>query len=175
MDYFTSDTHFNHANIITYCNRPFKDINHMNHTMLNNWNRRVTNNDRVYHLGDFAMGNKNHWSRFCKALNGHKILIRGNHDKSKDFMLSIGFDEVYEELIYGGMPDINDHRLLIHNPLGAFDLGSVEKAMCGHVHTAWKEDLDRNIINVGVDVRNFEPKTLKELLDDYERTKNGRD
>lgn len=28
--FFTSDTHFGHANIINLCKRPFKDINHMN-------------------------------------------------------------------------------------------------------------------------------------------------
>ena len=28
--FFTSNTHFNHANIIRFCNRPFKDVSHMN-------------------------------------------------------------------------------------------------------------------------------------------------
>ena len=39
--FFTSDTHFNHANIIRFCNRPFKDVSHMNEAIISNWNRVV--------------------------------------------------------------------------------------------------------------------------------------
>ena len=156
--YFTSDTHFNHSNIIKYCDRPFKDVNHMNHFIINLWNRVVTPEDRVYHIGDFAMGNKSHWERFCRALNGHKILVRGNHDRSKEFMLSIGFDEVYDNMMYG---DPNDPWQLVHNPLGM--TGNV---LCGHVHTAWRHHKDKRLeaINVGVDQWGFKPVTFEELM-----------
>jgi hypothetical protein len=40
--FFTSDTHFNLANIIGFCNRPFKDMEQMNETLIANWNN--TNN-----------------------------------------------------------------------------------------------------------------------------------
>jgi calcineurin-like phosphoesterase family protein len=131
----------------------------MNHTIVNNWNSVILPNDRVYHLGDFAMGNKSHWSRFCKALNGYKILVRGNHDKGKEFMLSVGFDEVYDNLMYG---DPYDPFKLIHDPIGM--TGTV---LCGHVHTSWKriKNTDKDIINVGVDQWDFVPKTLNQLLE----------
>ena len=32
--FFTSDTHFGHANIIRFCNRPYRDVNHMNQELI---------------------------------------------------------------------------------------------------------------------------------------------
>lgn len=39
--FFTSDTHFNHANIIKFCERPFGSIEEMNEALIANWNRVV--------------------------------------------------------------------------------------------------------------------------------------
>ena len=57
--WFTSDTHFSHCNIIKYCNRPFKDVDEMNKILIQNWNNVVRPDDIVWHLGDFALGDKN--------------------------------------------------------------------------------------------------------------------
>ncbi len=54
--FFTSDTHFNHANIIRFCNRPFKDVEQMNEVMIANWNNVIGKDDTVFHLGDFCLG-----------------------------------------------------------------------------------------------------------------------
>ena len=54
--FFTSDTHFNHTNILQYCNRPFKIVDQMNETIITNWNNVVEPDDIVFHLGDFCLG-----------------------------------------------------------------------------------------------------------------------
>lgn len=79
--FFTSDTHFGHARIIELCDRPFKDINHMDETLINNWNETVSPEDTVYHLGDVALGSWDRWDGILSRLNGHKVLVVGNHDR----------------------------------------------------------------------------------------------
>ncbi len=81
MRFVTSDTHFGHANIIKYCDRPYKDRHHMNEALIENWNNVIGDGDVVYHLGDVAMGPSDEWDAVLKRLNGYKVLVIGNHDK----------------------------------------------------------------------------------------------
>lgn len=84
--FFISDTHFGHANILKFTInesgtllRPgFKDVNHMDEAIIQNWNKVVRPQDHVYHLGDVAMSRR--FLPIVKRLNGHKRLIFGNHD-----------------------------------------------------------------------------------------------
>ena len=46
--FVTSDTHFNHKNIIEYCKRPFKDTLEMNEYIIEKWNSVVKDEDIVY-------------------------------------------------------------------------------------------------------------------------------
>ena len=54
MIYYISDTHFGHANMITIDNRPFSNLKEMDDYIIKAWNSKVTNDDDVYFLGDFA-------------------------------------------------------------------------------------------------------------------------
>src|SRR3990172_2849797 len=78
--FFTSDTHFYHQNIIKYCKRPFKYADEMNEVMIKNWNNTITDDDEVYHLGDFALCSPTGAENIVRRLKGKKYLIRGNHD-----------------------------------------------------------------------------------------------
>lgn len=78
--FFTSDTHFGHANIIKLCNRPFKDVEEMNEKLIENWNKVVSEDGTVFHLGDFAFGGSGLWNSVIPRLNGQIYLIIGNHE-----------------------------------------------------------------------------------------------
>ena len=53
--FFVSDTHFGHAKIIEYCDRPFNNVEEMDEYLISAWNETVQANDDIYILGDFAL------------------------------------------------------------------------------------------------------------------------
>lgn len=79
--WFISDTHFGHANIIKYSNRPYKDVSEMNEMMIQEWNKLVKPQDDVYHNGDFAFLQLDKLKQLLSRLNGKIHLTLGNHDK----------------------------------------------------------------------------------------------
>ncbi len=107
---FTSDTHFFHERVIQYSNRPFKDKEEMNEFMIQQWNRKVSPQDTIYHLGDFSFASKEKTERVLQRLNGKKILVLGNHDKGMKelygyFEKSNKLSRIYlSETIFCAMP-----------------------------------------------------------------------
>lgn len=180
-EFYTSDTHWNHRNIIKYCERPFVDIDEMNEGLIKTWNETVGPQDIVYHGGDFALGNKKHIAGIRKRLNGRIILVKGNHDPSTQYMRDAGFDEVvghierevtigWEAGLVGHPPFVNESKtfkltMRHHPPLWEkyHEVPKVDGIMlCGHVHELFKRM--GNIINVGCDVWGMKPVSLTELL-----------
>lgn len=176
--FFTSDTHFNHANILNYCSRPWSSVDEMNECLIQNWNTVVNPDDIVYHLGDFAMGDRNKIPSILSRLNGRIILVRGNHDHKRSLE---HFNEIHDRLVL----DLDGYKVeLVHNP--GHMLQDCDFVLCGHVHDKWAKRNVGEVIsadethdhiyrhpeivprvrvyNVGVDVRGFVPRTLDEIL-----------
>jgi calcineurin-like phosphoesterase family protein len=132
--WFTSDTHFNHQAIIDYCGRPFRtpdghlDVQKMNEALVANWNATVGPNDTVYHLGDFAFGPTPLAARWAARLNGHKVLVKGNHDRlTVTAYRSMGFERIEKRWKLGRI-------YLIHWPPPDFAAPfGCEVVLCGHV------------------------------------------
>lgn len=89
MIWFTSDTHYNHKNIVRgtaewenkqRC-RNFDTLEEHNNKLVENFNRLVKPEDTLYHLGDWSFGGVNSIWEFRKQLVCKDIhLILGNHD-----------------------------------------------------------------------------------------------
>lgn len=90
--YFTSDWHLFHAKSIEFDQRPFRDIEHMHKVLINNFNATVKPNSITYFLGDLGMGTTTELGEIIRQLNGTKIMVLGNHDKSGiDRYIEMGF------------------------------------------------------------------------------------
>lgn len=114
MRWFTSDTHFSHANIARFCGRPFitdqyvdgalahvTDVDGMNAAILDNINSRVGPDDELWILGDVALGNIDHSLRLVRRLlAGRIVIVTGNHDRCHpcNGKRSSGWLERYESL-----------------------------------------------------------------------------
>lgn len=164
--FFTSDYHLGHANIIKFCGRPFKDVDHMNESLIRNHNARVRDTDMVYHIGDFMFRSRRHINYYLERLNGNIILLKGNHDKNNKVPAYIHRCVIR----YGGM-DFG----MFHNPAAEFPM---RYNLVGHVHEKWrfkKDSYGNYFINVGVDVWKFMPVTINEIIAKFNRWKNGTD
>jgi calcineurin-like phosphoesterase family protein len=95
--FFVSDTHWGHANIIKYSQRPFANVDEMNEGLIANWNAVVKENDTVWHLGDFAFMPIKPFKEVLRRLNGHIHVVLGNHDSV--------IENHRDDLFYGGKLD----------------------------------------------------------------------
>lgn len=80
MIYYTSDLYFGHQKVIQMDSRPFASIESMDETIILLWNDRVTENDDVYIVGDFAYRNSCPATWYLRQLQRKKHLIIGNYD-----------------------------------------------------------------------------------------------
>lgn len=167
-DLFTSDTHFHHGNVIKYCQRPFCCKHSMNEGLIMRWNAVVKKNtQRIFVLGDFAFGSPAAIERVLQRLNGYKILIKGNHDPGRNRMSSLGFDEVW----LNAEADWNGKSIFMQHVPDRVRRVNYDIHLCGHVHEKWCKT--HNIINVGVDVWDLEPKTLKFIVENADKVQAG--
>ena len=169
--WFTSDTHFNHENIIEYSKRPFKTLSQMNEVLIKNWNQRVKPEDTIFFLGDFGYRTANlALDEIVGRLLGKIIYVQGNHDGNNGLKTPI----LDMTLRLGGT-----NLRLIHDPadVGYFGGGLV---LCGHVHENWRfqtmyclGDINQpyDCCNVGVDVWDFKPVSINEILNEYRKWK----
>lgn len=190
--YFTADTHFNHGNILKYCQRPwlseeekellrrhenFKvsqaSVARQDDALIDAINKTVGEDDELWHLGDFVFARKH--EVFAKAkyyrdrINCKNVhLIWGNHD---DYAITSLFDSTE----HYRMIRINHQKIVLCHYAFAVWNGSHKGVwnLYGHSHRSAEPWLDmympgRRAIDVGVDnaaavLGEYRPFSFKEI------------
>lgn len=173
--YFTSDTHFNHANIVKYCKRPFTSIEENDAELIRRWNEKVPEDAIVFHLGDVGFGNQKKIKSILEQLHGKIYLVIGNHDwKNIVSEQAWRFEDMTQQI---NMKIGKRNIILNHYPMlafaGAWRGKDAAYQLFGHVHTSPYSDegLDQQRLkvlftsqyDVGVDNNNFTPVSWKEV------------
>lgn len=84
--FYTADLHLGHHGIIRHCpaTRPFDTVEQMDAAIVASINERVSKQDILYILGDFAITRDKEYVRHLfHGIHGRKVLILGNHDLGK--------------------------------------------------------------------------------------------
>ncbi|BAQ49607.1 metallophosphoesterase [Methylobacterium aquaticum] len=165
--YFTGDTHFGHAGMLSErMGRPrsFSSPEAMDEYMVSSWNNRIRKDDRVFHLGDFAYGcSQKHASGIFDRLNGHRTLLRGNHEaRGERLPWEGGVHDVLRISIQDrGMPAPVALWLSHYAHVTWPDAQRGRLHLYGHSHGAIPATA--RSCDVGVDVWGFRPVTLPEI------------
>lgn len=157
--FFTSDTHFGHANIIRYCDRPFEGVEAMDEALIANWNALARPGDEVWHLGDFAFErDPRRLASIFRRLNGRKRLVIGNHDGRAVLELPWSAPPVhYAETSVDGQ-----RLVLFHYGLRVWN-GMRRKAVHLYGHSHGRLPGSDRALDVGVDCWGYAPVGLARI------------
>lgn len=156
MLWVITDTHLDDFNMVKTCGRPenFTDL------ICENWQRMVSPQDTIIHLGDCAWGQKA-MKRLVK-LPGRKILVRGNHDtRSIPYYMKVGWDFACDSFTMK-MEGIT--ILFSHAPVWGYRNANIN--IHGHFHDLHREDFIRLYLPLSLESMGYKPIAMdKEFLD----------
>lgn len=176
--FITADWHFGETRLDIMQRGHFSSTEEMNETIIANANKLVKPEDILIVNGDVisnAALDKKSLIPLIGRINGKKMLIRGNHDRSltdEDFapyfkkILADGdgtdfnrFLRVEKEL------DCPEEELTEYQDLYITHYPTQSRPdkfnLVGHIHSAWK--VQKNMLNIGVDVHSFYPVKLSKV------------
>lgn len=163
-EYVSSDAHYNHDNIVSHCARPCL-VSENNVWISSIINDPLSDDDTMWHLGDFACGKHTKYNdikALIDGLNGSWKFIIGNHDNKERLRRACQGTrhEVMGE--YVSFRKNGKKIVMLHYPMERWDsmhYGSIH--LHGHVHNNTVAKID-NRYNVCLD---YEHKIYK--LNDF--------
>lgn len=182
MKYYTADPHYGHNNIIRLCDRPFGSGDVMNNEMILRLNKRVTEEDEVFIIGDITLGNYEMAHKYLSRLKGKIFIVPSiGHDKRWVHQFRRREKQGHQKTKFTILENIhrvkdNGYTLVLcHYPLLTWENsfhGSIH--LHGHEHgrqgiMGWSSDYAEADqagfrVDVGVDLWDFRPVTLEEIM-----------
>jgi len=162
VPYALADTHFDHAEIVGHCDRPFGSLAAMHERLVENWNGVVSPGETVVFVGDLTVEpGAAAFREWIDRLHGEIEFVVGNHDGDAVETERVTLHETYA-FEHGG------HRLLaVHDP---DDAPRTDRFLVhGHHHNLrtdrypFLDPFDRTS-NVGCELTGYEPVPLDELV-----------
>ena len=181
--WFTSDTHYNHANICSSTTkwtdpvtiREFRTLEHMNSHLVGNINEVVGQNDVLFHLGDWSFGGFESIEQFRNQIVCQNVhIVTGNHDhhiqnNRGDCQNLFSSVNKYVELNvkWPVGPEMHEANfVLMHFPIASWNnmaRGAIH--LHGHVHFNPNVRLQEGkMMDVGCEGNNLYPIDMSEVL-----------
>ena len=155
--FFTSDTHFGDHRVLNLYHRPFASVAEMDEALIARWNAVVGPDDEVWHLGDFARTARRA-AEVLPRLAGRKHLVVGNNDPDPETEAGWASVQPYAEIEADGK-----RLVLCHYPFRSWN-GQHRGALDLHGHSHGRMKPLPRQYDVGVDVRDYRPVSLAEIL-----------
>lgn len=181
------DPHFEHANIIRMCERPFSSIGEMDEALWSAVERAHQQADFVICLGDWSMKNPISWARKVASAFPQKCAtVVGNHDAKGSKPAQWIQTEAYASLAFTIERDLAQSWVAIREPelCALLDWKSVPRLinvgvshwpvppsglpgpgwinLHGHIHNRPNRPLR---VNCSLEAIGFEPKRIEDLID----------
>ncbi len=182
--WFTSDTHYNHANICSATTkwtdpvtcREFKTLEHMNAHLVGNINECVGQDDILFHLGDWSFGGFEQIQKFrdqivCKNIHivtgNHDHHIENNRENCQSLFSSVNkYVELNVKWNVGTNLQNEATFVLMHFPIASWNnmaRGTIH--LHGHVHFAPRLRVQAGkMMDVGVDGNALYPIEMSTIL-----------
>ena len=156
---FTADLHLGHNNLVKRGQRPFSTCEEHDQVLMDNWNNKINKSDLIYILGDVVWNNE---FSILDKFNGQKIIIKGNHDKTKHLEIAKAKGYICNWHYQKGLTIDNKFLYMQH-----FSCRSWERSFHGSYHIyghshGTLEDYKLST-DIGVDCWNFTPVNWEEL------------
>ena len=169
MNLYVADLHFGHRNVIQFDHRPFLDAGEMDGALIKLWNSRVSPDDNVYVVGDFAYKSDKDEAWYLQRLRGHKHLIIGNHDgKLLQNERAMAYFESVDNIMH--VSDGENQIILCHYPMAEwYNSRHGSWLIYGHIHANRDHTYEymktlHHALNAAVCINNYTPASFNELV-----------